>query len=318
MGKFKVWQVGETIPLKLVESNVGLEKNLEAWIEADPTLLPGELEIISKQMIVDGGRLDLLGLDPLGRCAVIEIKAGALSTDVVTQAMYYAAQIDKYDYETLATKVHDYPTREKKELKTLLQLRGLDEKEFSKSKEVLIYLVGTLHTSGVDVMLEYMSRRIQVPVTQVIFDVFQLENGQRILVREITEADAPIRKAHGPGPRGGATIDNVCKKADQHGIGEEFRYVLEESKKLGLHMRPYVRSIMYAHPEHKTRMLFTVRANHKPMTAYIGYEAFVEYYPVTTEQVASALGPPGWQKFNKEQAQVLISGLKTLISSVKS
>ena len=316
MAKFKVWQVGETIPLRLVEANIGLERNLEAWIEADPTLLPGELEIVARQMIVDGGRLDLLGLDPLGRCAVIELKAGALLADVVAQAMYYAAQVDKYDYQTLASKIRDYPAGEKKELKTLLQDRELDENEFIKSKEVLIYLVGTQHTTGVDDMLAYLSKKIQVPVTQITFDVFQLENGQRILVREITEADAPGIKP--PGHRGEATLDSVCKKADQHGIGEEFRYIMDEAKKLGLHMRPYVRTIMYTHPDHKTRMLFTVKANHKPMTVYIGYEAFVEYYPVTTEQVASALGPPGWQKFNKEQAQVLLSGLKTLISSVAS
>ena len=67
MGKFKIWQVGQGIPLKLAESNVGLEKNLEGWIEANPTLLPGELEIISRQMPVEGGRLDLLALDPLRR-----------------------------------------------------------------------------------------------------------------------------------------------------------------------------------------------------------------------------------------------------------
>ena len=50
MGKSKVWQVGAGKPLKLVEANVGLEKNLEDWIEADPSLLPGELEIICRQM----------------------------------------------------------------------------------------------------------------------------------------------------------------------------------------------------------------------------------------------------------------------------
>jgi RecB family endonuclease NucS len=93
MGKFKVWQVGDQIPLKAEESNVGLEKNLESWIEADPSMLPGELEIICRQMTVEGGRLDLLALDPLGRLVVIEIKAGPLYSDVISQGIYYAAQI---------------------------------------------------------------------------------------------------------------------------------------------------------------------------------------------------------------------------------
>jgi hypothetical protein len=315
MGKFKVWQVGESTPLKLAESNVGLEKNLESWIEADPTLLPGELEIISRQMIMDGGRLDLLALDPLGRCVVIEIKAGALTADVVTQAMYYAAQIDKYSFETLASKVNSFPTKNKKDLKAMLQVRGLDEQDFSKSKEVLIYLVGTLHTSGIDDMLNFMKRRIQVPLIEVIFDVFQLENGKRILVREVTEEDTPIARLGRATQKSTATIEGVCKKANQKGVGQEFRLILEESQKLGLHMRPYVRSIMYTHPDHKTRMLFTVTAHKKQLSAYIGYEAFVDYYSVTTEQVAEALGPSGWRNLDMEQAQQLVAGLEKLISS---
>src|SRR4030066_335578 len=116
MGKFKIWQVGEGIPLKLVESNVGLEKNLEGWIETDPSLLPGELEIICRQMSVEGGRLDLLALDPLGRCVIIEVKAGALFSDVISQALYYAAQIDKFSFETFESKVHDYLAKNNKDL----------------------------------------------------------------------------------------------------------------------------------------------------------------------------------------------------------
>jgi RecB family endonuclease NucS len=116
MGKFKVWQVGEVIPLKLAESNVGLEKNLEGWIEADPSLLLGELEIICRQMTVEGSRLDLLAIDPLGRCVVIEVKAGPLYSDVISQGIYYAAQIDRYSFETLESKVHYYLNKHNKDL----------------------------------------------------------------------------------------------------------------------------------------------------------------------------------------------------------
>ncbi len=51
----------------------------------------------------------------------------------------------------------------------------------------MIFLVGTLHTSEIDDMVNFMKKKIQVPLSEVIFDVFQLENGQRSLVREITE-----------------------------------------------------------------------------------------------------------------------------------
>ena len=306
--------MGEGIPLKLAESNVGLEKNLEGWIEADPSLLPGELEIISRQMRIEGGRLDLLALDPLGRYIVIEVKAGALFTDVISQAMYYAAQIDKFSFETLESKIHDYPAKNKKDLKTMLRDRGLEERDFGKNKEVLIYLVGTQSTSGIETMLDFMASKYHMPLTVVTFDVFQTENGQRILVREISEADITKTGTPKKSQRSAADVEKVCALADQTGVGQEFRYIFEESRKLGFHFRPYARSIMYTHPDHKVRMLFTVWAHQKPLKAYIGYEAFVDYYPVATEQAAEALGPSGWRRLDLEQARQLVSGLERLIS----
>ena len=314
MGKFGIWQVGQGVPQKIQESNVLLEKDLEGWIEAEPSLLPGELEIICRQMIVEGGRLDLLALDPLGRYVVIEIKAGPLYSDVISQALYYAAQIDKFTFEGLESKVHEYLARKGKDLKTMLKVRGLEEMDFKKKKEILSFVVGTQSAAGIHTMLEYMDREYHVPLTAITFEVYKLEDGQRILVREITEADTP--KPPEKPQKNAPSIENVCKIADQKGTGQEFRLILEEASRLGFYPRPYVRSIMYTHPDHKARMLFTVWAHKKPLMAYIGYEAFVDYYPVSTEQVADALGPAGYRDLDLEQARQLVAGLDKVISHV--
>ncbi|MBE0411713.1 MAG: hypothetical protein IBX69_18455, partial [Anaerolineales bacterium] len=260
------------------------------------------------------GRLDLLALDPLGRYVVIEVKAGALSTDVITQAIYYAAQIDNYPFETLESKIQSYLSRDNQDLKTMLLDRGLEQGDLGKNKETLIYLVGTQRTPGIDTMLDYMAKKFRIPLTVITFEVFQLENGQRILVREITEADITTIETKRKTERRTADVEKVCALADKNGVGQEFRYILAEARKLGLHFRPYVRSIMYTHPNQKTRMLFTVWAHQKSLTAYIGYEAFVEYYPVSEQQVAEALGPAGNRKIDMEQAKKLMSGLERLLS----
>jgi hypothetical protein len=196
----------------------------------------------------------------------------------------------------------------------MLQTRGLEVADFLKNKEALIFLVGTQSASGIETMLDFMSRKYHMPLTAVTVDVFQLENGQRILVREISEADMPIDTGHKKPAKSAPSIEKACALADQTGVGQEFRYILEESIKLGLHQRPYALSIMYTHHDHKTRMLFTVWAHQKPLKAYIGYEAFVDYYPVTIEQVAEALGPSGDRKLDLDQARQLVSGLEKLIS----
>ena len=310
MAKYKIWQIEQNIPQKLAESDVGLEKNLEDWIEADPSLLPGELKIISRQMPVEGGRLDLLALDPSGRCIVIEIKAGKLSHNVITQALYYAAQVDQYSFEDLASKVHDYPAAKKKNLRAMFLESGVEPGEFGENSEVMIYLVGTHRSPGLETMLDFMASKYHVPITVVTFEVFQLANGQRVLLREISEADTAKSKPQ----KAAATEENVCALADQTGIGQEFRFILKESKKMGLHFRPYARSIMYTHPEHKTRMLFTTWAHQKPLKAYIGHEAFMEYYEVTADQALAALGPSGYRKIDMDKATQLLSGISRLIT----
>ena len=40
------------------------ERHLEEWIEKDPALLQGGLAIVGRQIVLEGGRLDLLALDP--------------------------------------------------------------------------------------------------------------------------------------------------------------------------------------------------------------------------------------------------------------
>jgi hypothetical protein len=196
----------------------------------------------------------------------------------------------------------------------LFRDRGLEAIDFNKDKEILIYVVGTQSASGINTMLDYMSKKSRLPLTAVTFDIYKLENGNRILIREITEADLPISKTSRETQRNKFTSEKICSQADHNGVGQEFRYVLAESSRLGLYPRLYPYSIMYTHPDHKSRMLFTVWNNRKPLLVWVGYEAFVDYYPVTIEQVAGALGLSGRRTLDMEGARQLVSGLEKLMS----
>ena len=76
--KVGLWQIGENGPVKIRESQVNIEKDLEDWIEANPSLIRSDLKIVARQLLVEGGYLDLLALDPQGRWVVVEIKRGEL------------------------------------------------------------------------------------------------------------------------------------------------------------------------------------------------------------------------------------------------
>ena len=70
-----VWLVGDS-PVRATKSKVGLEKDLESWIAADPSLLSEGIQIIGRQVGLEGGFLDLLAVDAGGRWLAIELKRG--------------------------------------------------------------------------------------------------------------------------------------------------------------------------------------------------------------------------------------------------
>ena len=91
MQKIGVWHLSGDRPRKLQESKIDFEQNLEEWIEADPELLQVGLTIVGKQIRVEGGRLDLLAIDPQGRWVIIEIKREQLRRETIAQIIDYAS-----------------------------------------------------------------------------------------------------------------------------------------------------------------------------------------------------------------------------------
>ena len=100
-----IWKITEDGPKKIPETkfkkeNV-LEKELEDWIIAQPSLLGEPLLIIGRQVLIPDVRdkLDILALDPKGKAVIIEIKRGKLKDPVDMQALRYASYISKWSFE---------------------------------------------------------------------------------------------------------------------------------------------------------------------------------------------------------------------------
>ena len=70
-----------------------LEKDLEDWVEHNPSILGGDrVLIIATQKSIPGvGRLDLLGIDQSGSLVIIELKRYSTPRDAVAQALDYAS-----------------------------------------------------------------------------------------------------------------------------------------------------------------------------------------------------------------------------------
>ncbi len=315
MQRVGLWHVTEEGPKKLKGGGIEFEQYLEEWIERDPSLLQGGLTIVGRQIAVEGGRIDLLALDPQGRWVVIEIKRGTVHRETIAQALDYAACIATMPYDELSRKVDAYLRTTETSLRTLAEEPGAEDDTQRETRDVVMFVVGTGRDPGLERMVEYLSGTFNVPINLVTYEVFEVEGGQRILVRELADVElgAPARIE-----KVSITVEDVCAQAEQTGIGREFRMLLEAARRHNLYPRPYKRSVMYTPPSNRTRMLFTVRARPKPnglLRMYVGPGAFAEFYPVTEETATSILGPDGWREMTASDVEAFITSLDRLFES---
>jgi RecB family endonuclease NucS len=90
MNTIGLWHILDAGPERLQHAEVSVERDLEDWIEHDPSLLERGLVIVGRQIRLEGGPLDLLALDQQGRWVLIEMKRERLRREVIAQAIDYA------------------------------------------------------------------------------------------------------------------------------------------------------------------------------------------------------------------------------------
>ncbi len=290
MSGIALWHIAPNGPAKLAASQINLEKDLEGWIERDPALLQEGLTIIGRQISIEGGSLDLLALDPQGRWVVIEIKRGLVYRETIAQALDYASCVATMPSEELAQKVAPYlASHGSLSLGALLAERGASEDSEQMARDVTMFVVGTGQGPGLERIVDYLSSRFDVPVSVVLYQVFELAGGERVLVRELTESDVPPVLGSGAA----AAVDGLCARADQAGVGPQFRRILEWARRHDFYPRPFKHCIMYTPPSRHDRALITVNAvpaTGQSLTVWVAPGALAEFYPVEAETAERLLG----------------------------
>jgi len=290
-----------------------LEEYLEEWIERDPGLLQVGLTIVARQIGVEGGALDLLALDPQGRWVVIEIKRGVVGRNTIAQALDYASCIAAMPYEELSEKVNAYLSKQDASLEALLEELGTAEDAEHEARETVMFVVGTGRHPGIERMVDYLSGQFDVPINVVSYEVFEIKGGDPILVRELTEAEAK------PPSRPTLTLPEICARADQAGIGDDFRLILEAAQRHGLYARPWRNAVTYTPPSNRARALLSANAWTRAdglLGLWVGAEAFAEFYPVAEETVVSILGPQGWRRMTTSDVEGFVASLDRLFESM--
>lgn len=98
-----IWKMTSDGPVPLEFTTLGLERELEDMIVADPSLVGMDLLVVGRQVITDfGGSIDVLAVDAEAHVHVLELKRDRTPRDVVAQALDYGSWAQHLTLDDLA------------------------------------------------------------------------------------------------------------------------------------------------------------------------------------------------------------------------
>jgi hypothetical protein len=104
-----LWRVDGDRPVRVTARGVPLESQLEAMIEADPTILGTPLLLVGRQVPTDYGKfIDLLAVDDEGALHVLELKRDRTPREVVAQLLDYGSWVRGLTHEKVLEIFADY------------------------------------------------------------------------------------------------------------------------------------------------------------------------------------------------------------------
>ena len=274
-------------PKRIGRSHIGLERYLEDWIANDVTLIGEGLILVGRQISIDDGRLDLLAIDTQDRWVVIEIKPGLLDSGALTQGLYYASSIARLDADELYGKLkpHLGELGDAGRLSASVKQQLADEEE---GREIAVMLVGAGVHSGLERMNEYLGG-FGVPISIVSFEVFELDGGPQLLIREVV--DEPTEP---PPPPRRLTVEEIRRRAVDVGVVRQFDRFVHIAEAAGLAVQPQRASVRIAPPANRTRFLMYARPDSGNsggvLHIAVGPRQFAEFFPVDEQEAITALG----------------------------
>ena len=282
MADLGVWTVDGDAPQRVSRSSVGFEQNLEAWIANDSSLLADGLTIVSRQVRLNGGPLDLLAIDWQDRWVVIELKRERLYREALAQALDYASSIAAIDSDALEALLRPgLSSLGDAEALSGTVRQQLDGEEGG--REVAVLLAGVGVDAGLERIVDHLGG-YGVPISIVSFEVFELEDGgSRLLIREVTEEQTERR-----GPRPRRTVDEIRQLATDEGVEAEFERLMKMGVQAGLVVRTFPLSINLVHPSNRTRRLIYARPGEGGLHIQVHAPTFVDFFSPLTEEEADA------------------------------
>jgi hypothetical protein len=178
--EIRLWSISAGKMLEMAKSNFAdahKEKDLEDWVEHNPSLLGRNLTMVGRQVYIPKvGLLDLLAVDEDGRLVIVEFKRQQSTRDTIAQILDYASAV---------------------RLITLEQLRGIVNVNASEIDDVTdldpaMILVAAQADESAERIVDYLASKGNLRIEVVTFTYVTLEGGHEILARSILVPDPSL------------------------------------------------------------------------------------------------------------------------------
>ena len=191
---------------------VETEQMLEDVLVANPDMLVRGLELVGRQVPVETGYVDLLGIGEDGRLVVFELKREKLTRDAVAQALDYCSYLEALPEAELATLITERSGKD-----GIDKIADFEEWYGSRGgdsiKPVRMVLVGLGVDRSASRMVSYLARR-HIDIRLLTFHGYAQGDGL-LLARQARAADDP-QTSSADAQRGRA----VTRKATEYGVAE--------------------------------------------------------------------------------------------------
>lgn len=248
MAEVGLWHVRPgSLPIRLTTRSLPSEKDLESWIEGDPSLIAPGLHSVRRQVPLGKKFMDLLSVEAPGVWTVCELKKVALEREVLAQAIDYVARIEELTRDELAALAMANTDEQTPQARELIQ-QALDREDNGEGREVRIVLAGIGVTSELTRMVTYLSTKYEVPIRVCTLSAVAGPNDDGlILIRDVTEDtdnEPTLAKA-------GSTYDermnSVRSHFASHGLSPMFEAALSVfDGNPNLYLRPWKKALMVA------------------------------------------------------------------------
>ncbi len=280
MTEVGLWHVrqGEQ-PVRLTQRALPSEKDLESWIESDPSLIAPGLHAVRRQVPLGRKFMDLLAVESPGVWVVCELKKVALEREVFAQALDYVARIDELSRDELAELAGVNHAGQSQQTRDLI-MQALEREDNGEGREVRIVLAGVGVTNELSRMVTYLSSKFEVPIRVCTLSAVTSPSGDGlILIRDVSDDT----ESAATGENNSSTFEERFASVRNHFAAHNMTPLLQASESVfaanpNLYLRPWKKALMVAPSANHSRCLvyLTPRKNGVYVTTVA--EAIEEFF----------------------------------------